>query len=753
MDMDPASTSTQILNHGSATGSKNVSMLPSVNTDPAPSSSSASAKPFSSKDNGPLAESASKSLTSSTSPSDSKRTSGTGHITLDDYHQLQQKRQQERQRHQHRQLQEQHPSEHGQPRKQPVSGQTYANGSQSSRGSQPVHMQESSSSSLPSLDKVEQILSMVQSSIPALSSVSTQQPQQVQMPGPDLANLIFGNSLSTAATTTTTSDGSAAKSAANGHISSSNQSQYQPPTTQHHHRKSTGGVTNPGSAGSQANRTTSPPTPVPGSATGTHRGAGSKGQKAIHAIELIRIAGEILQFPPTTIGTSLIYYHKYRAYLHQAYKRGERDNEATKADEYLFATACLHLASKCTEVGRKVRDLVNVTYRVMNPAQPALSLSTKPGDEDSIMTSADSKQSTGSGANPFTPSTASGTASSSTAPIPPPPTAATYWHIRDSLLTTELMLLRILQFDLDVSLPFSDVLRIYKGMGMVFDPTDEEAAQLYPNASNFDAFLPALQQQSNPQHHSSSSSSSPDKYGTPSSSSSSASGPPSTSGAAAHPGIHPTLSALVQISITFCIDALCSSNIALNTSSRVLAMGSIYLAVRSAGLELPLPFEEWCFAWGRPMIAAGFGHHPSSGYGITGSMGSSGSGSGVMGIGGTVPGVNGIMGLNTGTNSLFVSSPRTSAGTATKAVSTSAVGDGASTFASSDHSSTMGPNGSASKDQAQTQSPALSIHPSSSSGNLGAPHINTTMESSQQPMTIVDEVRKIVQELCHFYAH
>src|SRR5690554_1339217 len=111
----------------------------------------------------------------------------------------------------------------------------------------------------------------------------------------------------------------------------------------------------------------------------------------------------------------------------------------------------------------------------MNPGQPVLSLSTKPDDE---------------GSSTLDPLSTSGTSSQQptqhTYPTAPPPTAATYWHIRDSLLTTELMLLRILQFDLDVSLPFGDVLRIYKGMGMVFSPTDDEAAQLYPTASNFD---------------------------------------------------------------------------------------------------------------------------------------------------------------------------------------------------------------------------------------------------------------------------
>ncbi|KAG0036798.1 hypothetical protein BGZ82_003703 [Podila clonocystis] len=523
----------------------------------------------------------------------------------------------------------------------------------------------------------------------------------------------------------------------------------------HHHRKA---------PSSQAPRTTSPPTSVSGGSVSTpsHKSAGPKGPKAIHAIELIRIAGEILQFPPATIGTSLVYYHKYRAYLHQAYKRNERDNEATKADEYLFATACLHLACKCTEVSRKVRDLVNVTYRVMNPNQPVLSLSTatKPTEDNS--TTLDS-----------IPPLSNNQQQPLTYPTAPPPTAQTYWTIRDSLLTTELMLLRILQFDLDVALPFSDVLRIYKGMSMVFAPTDEEAAQMYPDASNFDVFLPSLHQHHQHHHgHSGSSSSTPNKHGTPSSSLSAplSSLPNSGPHLAAHIGIHPTLSALVQISITFCIDALCSSTIALNSSSRALAMGAIYLAIRSAGLELPLPFEEWCYAWGRPMISAGFGI-PAPGGGGT----ASGSGGYGMGPGGSIAGsstggaggvsggagMNGLLGL--ATTSLFVSSPRPQQGDGgymdgLELSSETVSGGGSLGSAAGGGSGSSGAGAGALNGNdsihSQNDSPQLLSNTLSPALLTGSAMDGLDGPVTQpQPMTIVDEVRKVVQELGSFYTH
>lgn len=350
----------------------------------------------------------------------------------------------------------------------------------------------------------------------------------------------------------------------------------------------------------------------------------------------------------------------------------------------------------------------------------------------------------------------------------PPPTATTYWHIRDSLLTTELMLLRILQFDLDVSLPFNDVLRIYKGMGLVFNPTDEEAAQLYPSVSNFDVFLPADISNSGSRNQVGSSSSSPNKYGTPSSSSSTSSSAPGHSPVtpAAHVGIHPTLSALVQISITFCIDALCNSGIALQSSSRALAMGSIYLAVRSAQLELPMPFEDWCYAWGSPQIATSLGM-AGAGVGGSGPFGGMG-GSSVGGVGGPGSntssslggsggaGVNGIMGLPS-TNSLFVSTPRpvssTSDSLGSQAGSFAMDGVEMTTPTLSGLNGSLGGVGGSSKDPAysQTHSPLLS---SSNSPALQSP-IDPDFQQQLQPspQTIVDEVRKVVQELAGFYTH
>ncbi|KAF9972797.1 hypothetical protein BGZ73_004026 [Actinomortierella ambigua] len=626
------------------------------------------------------------------------------------------------------------------------------------------------------------------------------------LPGPDLTRIIFaGVSTATAtaggqsASTTTPSNGSSLHpKIPNGGSTQHNSHHHHkassfPSSSSSSHRRSM-----TGSSGGASSSMPSQPASTSQSASSSSSASANPRQqpqhktpRAIHAIELIRIAGEILQLPPTTIGTALIYYHKYRAYLHQAMRRGDKDNEAFKADEYLFATACLHLACKCTEVSRKVRDLVNVTYRVMNPNQPVLSLSTKPGAEEAIAAAA--VKQAAAAAKSSQAGTAGAGAGAGTFPVfpnAPPPTVATYWHIRDSLLTTELMLLRILQFDLDVPLPFNDILRTFKGMGSVLEPSEEEAAQLYPQASSFDVFLPNLIKG---QHHRNQS-----PKGQPTGSSNSPSG---TTGGSLEPhsGIHPALSAMVQMAMTFCIDALCSSAIALHFSSRAMALGATYLAIRAVGLELPMPFEEWCYAWGRPSVLQAFGvdhppphlqhHHHllSMSNGRGGAMANGGSGAGsprtgtaaAGGVGMMMPGGEGETGSSgagmhvnsnssgnsnhsigggSGSGGSGSNSSNTTAATTTTSTAGTGGGGGGSSGGASHlsattlfaplppgtlkRSSALGPAG----DGVSTKTGS----PSSMGGDVQQQALGL---SPRQPMTIVEEVQRVVQELTSFYTH
>jgi hypothetical protein len=225
--------------------------------------------------------------------SESKKPPGSGpvSITMDAYHQLQQKRLLERQQQETLKQQQQ------QQQQQQLLSQGQETTNHFLQDDQLVNPYEQQQRTQPSLETLEQIVSIVQATAPALSIVPAQT-QQLPMPGPDLANIIFGT---TTAAATTASVGTNAESdtalgpaklatiaISNGHSVSTGSSQS--------HRKGAGGTS--GSqmqSQSQQPRTSSPPTPASGSSSGAQKTPAAKGPKPIHAIELIRIAGEILQ--------------------------------------------------------------------------------------------------------------------------------------------------------------------------------------------------------------------------------------------------------------------------------------------------------------------------------------------------------------------------------------------------------------------------------------------------------------------------
>lgn len=221
---------------------------------------------------------------------ESKKPPGSGpvSITMDVYHQLQQKRLLERQQQESLKQQQQ--------QQQPQQPQAQDKANHFSQDGQSANFYEQQQQGTqPSLETLEQIVSIVQATAPALPIVSTQT-HQLPMPGPDLANIIFGTTpAATASVGTNAESDNAAGSAkvattvtSNGHSGTASNS--------HQHRKGAGGAS--GSqmqSQSQQPRTSSPPTPASGSSSGAQKTPAVKGPKAIHAIELIRIAGEILQ--------------------------------------------------------------------------------------------------------------------------------------------------------------------------------------------------------------------------------------------------------------------------------------------------------------------------------------------------------------------------------------------------------------------------------------------------------------------------
>jgi len=69
----------------------------------------------------------------------------------------------------------------------------------------------------------------------------------------------------------------------------------------------------------------------------------------------IQQAGLLLKFPQITSVWALVLFHKF--YSRRSFARFDR---------FLIATTCLYLAAKVAETPRKIRDIVNVSYQILN---------------------------------------------------------------------------------------------------------------------------------------------------------------------------------------------------------------------------------------------------------------------------------------------------------------------------------------------------------------------------------------------------
>ncbi|KAI9595101.1 cyclin-like protein [Syncephalis fuscata] len=146
--------------------------------------------------------------------------------------------------------------------------------------------------------------------------------------------------------------------------------------------------------------------PIPGKAD---RESERRAIEPLPVFEFLLICSDLLELPRMTAATAQIYLHQCRRFLREAPKE---EVEYIDLDEHLMGAACLHLACKSTETLRKVRDLINVSYLVLNTKQPYLNLDDK------------------------------------------------YQRMRDSLVAAELAVLRILQFDVNVPTPHIWVSRV-----------------------------------------------------------------------------------------------------------------------------------------------------------------------------------------------------------------------------------------------------------------------------------------------------
>ncbi|RCH97690.1 Cyclin- protein fam58a [Rhizopus stolonifer] len=145
----------------------------------------------------------------------------------------------------------------------------------------------------------------------------------------------------------------------------------------------------------------------------------------IVAVQFLRQASTMLDLPIRTTATAVMYYHRFKTWMDHKEKVIHLDGMTEEEALYQNEEASEHHINS-TEVPRKVRDLVNVGYRYYHAKEPTLNI-----DEN-------------------------------------------YFKMRSSLVTSELLLVRALGFDLEVELPFAYCLNVLRGLGSIrYFVTDE----------------------------------------------------------------------------------------------------------------------------------------------------------------------------------------------------------------------------------------------------------------------------------------
>ncbi|ORX97985.1 hypothetical protein K493DRAFT_313839 [Basidiobolus meristosporus CBS 931.73] len=223
---------------------------------------------------------------------------------------------------------------------------------------------------------------------------------------------------------------------------------------------------------------------------------------AITPYQYILLAGEKLKLPQPTVATAVVLFYRVqtsqeRLLLQQKERQEKGEESSHELEDYLLLTSCINLACKTTEVSRKVRDIINVGYRILHPTEPPLRINEE------------------------------------------------YWQMKDSLSSSELIVLRILRFEMDVELPYPWINKILKGMCYWKDVEIE---------NDVDRLL--------------------------------------------HNDSHPTIQAIFQLAWAFAHDCLRSRSIMLSSPPIHIALACVHLAIRSLNATNPQPFHEWCKMWG-----------------------------------------------------------------------------------------------------------------------------------------------------------
>ncbi|ORX84587.1 hypothetical protein BCR32DRAFT_266210 [Anaeromyces robustus] len=225
----------------------------------------------------------------------------------------------------------------------------------------------------------------------------------------------------------------------------------------------------------------------------------------IYCINYMKKCSDLLKISQQTFSLALTFFHRFNNhYKNKNSKNTENLKNEINEDEIidpninipldneLLCCTCLYLACKSNEVNRKIRDVINVGYRVLHPEEKTLKI-------DDI-----------------------------------------FWKFCNSLVNSELILLRVLKFDVNTKLAYQYLLRFFQDY-LISDFCDLKY-EYKSNSLNLENIL---------------------RY-------------------------------LTQISWSFINDCYLNPEICINYSHKSIAVASLYFGMKSLNIKLSKPFPQWC---------------------------------------------------------------------------------------------------------------------------------------------------------------
>ncbi|ORX58598.1 cyclin-like protein [Piromyces finnis] len=219
-------------------------------------------------------------------------------------------------------------------------------------------------------------------------------------------------------------------------------------------------------------------------------------------IKYMKKCSDLLKISQQTFSLALTFFHKFNNH----YKLKNINNQEnqikekiidpeidTPLDNELLCCTCLYLACKSNEVNRKIRDVINVGYRVQHPEEKTLKI-----DDN-------------------------------------------FWKFCNSLVNSELILLRVLKFDVNTKLAYQYLQRFFQDY-LISDFCDLKYDYKRSISLNLENVL----------RH------------------------------------------LTQVSWSFINDCYLNPEICINYSHKAIAIASLYFGLKNLNIGIYKTFSQWC---------------------------------------------------------------------------------------------------------------------------------------------------------------